>query len=53
VLVGCRPEADVAAEVGRALDADLDPPSDVHASPALRRHLSRVLLGRVMTQIAA
>ena len=53
VLVGCRPEADVAAEVGRALDADLDPPSDVHASPALRRHLSRVLLGRVMAQIAA
>ncbi len=45
-LVGRRPDADVAAEAGRALDADLDPPGDVHASPALRRHLSRVLLAR-------
>ena len=29
---------------GRALDGDLDPPGDVHGSPALRRHLARVLL---------
>ena len=45
-LMGRRPDADVVAEAGRALDADLDPPGDVHASPALRRHLARVLLAR-------
>jgi carbon-monoxide dehydrogenase medium subunit len=47
-----RPNADVLAEAGRALAADLDPPGDVHASPALRRHLARILLARVMGQIA-
>ena len=50
-MSGRRPNADVLAEAGRALDADLDPPGDVHASPALRRHLSRVLLARVTAQI--
>jgi carbon-monoxide dehydrogenase medium subunit len=39
------------AAAGRALDADLDPPSDVHASAALRRHLARVLLGRALTRL--
>ena len=48
---GRPPDADVLAEAGRALDADLDPPGDVHASPALRRHLARVLLARVIAQI--
>jgi carbon-monoxide dehydrogenase medium subunit len=52
-LIGRRPDAEVIAEAGRALDADLDPPGDVHAGPALRRHLARVLLGRVMAQIVA
>jgi carbon-monoxide dehydrogenase medium subunit len=52
-LSGRRPDADVIAEAGRALDADLDPPGDVHASPALRRHLARVLLARAMAQIVA
>jgi carbon-monoxide dehydrogenase medium subunit len=41
------------AEAGRALDADLDPPGDVHGSPALRRHLARVLLARAVAQIVA
>ncbi|HEV2056999.1 MAG TPA: xanthine dehydrogenase family protein subunit M [Methylomirabilota bacterium] len=50
-LSGRRPDADVVAEAGRALDADLDPPGDVHASPALRRHLARVLLARAVAQI--
>ncbi|HEX6082588.1 MAG TPA: xanthine dehydrogenase family protein subunit M [Methylomirabilota bacterium] len=44
-------EATLAA-AGRALDADLDPPGDVHGSPALRRHLARVLLGRVLRGMA-
>jgi carbon-monoxide dehydrogenase medium subunit len=50
---GRRPDADVLAEVGRALDADLDPPADVHASAALRRHLARVLLGRALSALTA
>lgn len=50
-LAGRRPGAEVLAEAGRALDADLDPPGDVHASVALRRHLARVLLVRAATQI--
>ena len=52
-LSGRRPVADVVAEVGRALDTDLDPPGDVHASAALRRHLARVLLARAVAQIVA
>ena len=50
-LAGRRPEAGVLAEAARAFDTDLDPPSDVHASAALRRHLARVLLGRVLTRL--
>jgi carbon-monoxide dehydrogenase medium subunit len=50
-LSGRRPDPDVLAEAGRALDADVDPPGDVHASPALRRHLARVLLSRVAARI--
>jgi len=52
-LSGRRPDPDVVGEAGRALDADLDPPGDVHASPALRRHLARVLLARAVAQIVA
>ena len=39
-LIGRRPDADTLAAARRALDADLDPPGDVHGSPALRRHLA-------------
>jgi carbon-monoxide dehydrogenase medium subunit len=52
-LSGRRHDADVVAAAGRALDADLDPPGDVHASPALRRHLARVLLARAVARIVA
>ena len=41
---------DVAA-AQRALAGELDPPGDVHGSPALRRHLAGVLLGRVAARI--
>jgi len=50
-LVGRRPDAAALAAAGRALDADLDPPSDVHASAALRRHLARVLLARALAAL--
>jgi len=45
-LVGRSVEPDGLAEAARALEGDLDPPGDVHASPALRRHLAAVLLTR-------
>jgi len=51
VLVGRRADADALAAAGRALDGDLDPPGDVHGSPALRRHLARVLLSRVVSRL--
>jgi len=52
-LSAARSCANASAEACRALDADLDPPGDVHASPALRRHLARVLLARTLAQIVA
>ena len=52
-LSAARSGANASAEACRALDADLDPPGDVHASPALRRHLARVLLARTLAQIVA
>jgi len=33
------------------LDADLDPRADLHASAATKRHLARVLAGRVLKQL--
>ena len=50
-LAGGRADAEALAAAGRALDADLDPPGDVHGSPALRRHLARVLLTRVVGRL--
>jgi carbon-monoxide dehydrogenase medium subunit len=50
-LAGRRADAETLAEAGRALDGDLDPPGDVHGSPALRRHLARVLLTRVVRRL--
>ena len=50
-LAGRRPNSDVLAEAGRALGADLDPPGDVHATAALRRHLARVLLSRTVAAL--
>jgi len=49
-LGGRRVDADALAAAGRALDDDLDPPGDIHGSPALRRHLARVLLSRVVNR---
>ena len=51
-LVGGRADAEALAAAGRALDGDLDPPGDIHGSPALRRHLARVLLSRVVSRLA-
>ena len=51
-LVGRRAADDAAlAAAADALDGDLDPPGDIHGSPALRRHLARVLLTRVVRRL--
>ncbi len=52
-LAGRRADADALAAAGRALDRDLDPPGDVHGSPALRRHLARVLLARLVSRLVS
>lgn len=52
-LAGRRPEGAVLEEVTKAAAAALDPPSDVHASAALRRHLAGVLLRRVVGRLVA
>ena len=51
-LTGRSLDAAALDAAARALDGDLDPPEDIHGSPALRRHLARVLLGRVATRLA-
>ncbi len=50
-LAGRRADGETLAAARRALDADLDPPGDIHGSPALRRHLAGVLLGRVIARL--
>src|SRR5262245_55424612 len=35
-----------------AADIDIDPPGDIHASPAYRRHLTRVLVRRALLKAA-
>jgi len=53
VLTG-RPLTDVAiARAEAALEADLNPPADQHASSEMRRHLARVLLGRALRRLSA
>ena len=50
-LAGRRPDGTVLTAAGATLDRDLDPPGDLHGSPALRRHLARVLLARVVRRL--
>ncbi len=52
VLIGRRADAETLTAAGRKLRGDLDPPGDIHGSPALRLHLARVLLTRVVSRLA-
>jgi carbon-monoxide dehydrogenase medium subunit len=51
-LAGRVPDAAALAEAEAALEADLDPPDDLHGPPAMKRHLARVLLRRALGDIA-
>ena len=52
-LRGRRLDAAAVRQAQEALGAELDPPADVHASAALRRHLARVLLARAVAALGA
>lgn len=54
VLAGQRPGATAIEEAARAAaERDVDPPADIHASSAYRRHLTRVLVGRALRSALA
>jgi len=52
-VIGRPLDAATIAAAQAALDADLDPAEDEHVPPAMRRHLARVLLGRLLQKLAA
>jgi CO/xanthine dehydrogenase FAD-binding subunit len=52
-LVGRVPTASRIDEAARvAAETEIDPPSDIHASSAYRRHLAKVLVRRALTRAA-
>ena len=52
VLKGRTVDAPAIEEAARAAETDVDPPGDIHASAAYRRHLARVLVGRALQKAA-
>jgi aerobic carbon-monoxide dehydrogenase medium subunit len=52
-LVGEGLSAQSIARAAAALDADLDPPGDLHGPPEMKRHLARVLTERALGGLAA
>lgn len=50
ILLGQTPTEEAVREAVEALEADIDPPTDIHASSAYRRHLARVLGRRTLTK---
>lgn len=50
-LVGTSGDDKAIQAAQQALDADLDPPGDLQADPATKKHLARVLLGRCIQQL--
>lgn len=50
-LIGKRFDAAAVASAQALIRSDLDPPEDEHAPPAMKLHLARVLLGRLLGQI--
>ncbi len=48
-LTGKALSAETIAAAQAALDGDLDPPTDLHGGPEMKRHLARVLIRRALT----
>ncbi len=51
-LAGTRITAEVAAAVGRVIEAALDPEGDIHATAEYRRHVAGVLAARAVMEAA-
>jgi len=51
-MIGGDLNEDSIEEAARIAAETVDPPTDIHASSAYRRHLVRVLVGRALTQAA-
>lgn len=49
LLQGQQPDAEAIEAVAQAVDAEIDPMGNVHASPEYQRHLARVLTRRALT----
>jgi carbon-monoxide dehydrogenase medium subunit len=49
LLVGEVPSPDLIDTAARAVDQEIDPGPDMHASVLYRRHLARILTGRALT----
>jgi CO/xanthine dehydrogenase FAD-binding subunit len=52
-LNGAAPDSAAISEVAAAVDEEIDPSGDIHASAEFRRHLARVLTRRVLETAAA
>ena len=50
-LIGKRLDEAAVTSAQALVGDDLDPPEDEHVPPAMKRHLARVLLGRLLGQI--
>ncbi|MDQ3930460.1 MAG: xanthine dehydrogenase family protein subunit M [Chloroflexota bacterium] len=50
VLLGVRPTAEAIREAAEAVEADIDPSTDIHATAAYRRHLCKVLARKTLTR---
>jgi aerobic carbon-monoxide dehydrogenase medium subunit len=51
-LAGAEPAESAVKDAARGIAASLDPPSDVHASAAYRRHLAEVVAARAVVEAA-
>ena len=49
ILVGETPSEELLSAAADAVVKDIDPPGDLHATPAYRRHLARILTRRALT----
>jgi len=52
-LVGAAPSAEAFAAAAEIVSAELDPPADIHATTAYRKHLAGVLTRRALTELTA
>jgi carbon-monoxide dehydrogenase medium subunit len=51
-IIGVKPEADAIRAATEAVDAEIEPGADIHASAGYRRHLAKVLTRRALENAA-